>query len=74
MKLLVKNRLNDPIHVALGDHLQVSHECNGRRRVVADFRIKVADTFNTVFIAALEPGDMGFARGYIGGIVQENPE
>jgi len=71
MRILVKNRLNDPIRVFPDDHVQVSHECNGHRRVVADIRIKEADTFNTAFVAALEPGEMGLARGYIGGIVQE---
>ena len=71
MKMLVKNRLREPIRVLPGNHVAVTHVHNGCSRTVADIKITAADTFNTAFIATLEPGDMGFARGYIGGIAQE---
>jgi hypothetical protein len=46
----------------------------GCRRVVADIKVREPDTFNTAFITALDPGETGFARGYISGIVQEEDE
>jgi hypothetical protein len=39
---------------------------------VADIAVKAAATFNTAFIATLEPGEAGFEHGYVGGIAQEN--
>ncbi len=71
MKMLVKNHLTDPIRVFPGDHVQVRHTCGDRSRIVADIKVREAGSFNTAFIAALEPGEMGFEGGYIGGIVQE---
>jgi len=71
MRMLVKNRLSDPIRVFPGDHVMVTHRQGRNERVVADIKIREADSFNTAFIAAVEPGEMGFARGYVGGIVQE---
>ena len=71
MRMLVKNRPKETIALFPDDHVQVSLERSGERRVVADIKVREADIFNTAFIAALEPGGMGFARGYVGGIVQE---
>lgn len=71
MKMLVKNRLNNPICIAPGDHIQVCHTRGDQSRVVADIKVREAGSFNTAFIATLEPGEMGFECGYIGGIVQE---
>jgi len=67
MRMLSKNRLKTPIRVCPGDHVRVS----SKGTVVADIKVREPDTFNTAFIAALDPGDMGFARGYVGGIAQE---
>lgn len=72
MKLRAKTLLSEPIRVAPGDHVHVVHRRGDRERIVADLCIREADSFNTAFIMELEPGDLGFARGFIGGIAQED--
>jgi len=73
MKMLTKNRLGNPIRVCPGDRVTVRHDRHdGLVETVAEVAITEAGTFNTAFIAKLEPGDMCFSRGLVGGIAQED--
>lgn len=71
MKMLVKNHLKTPIQIFPGDHVTVTHKRGSAERVVADWGVKESGSYNTAFVAELEPGDIGFSRGYVGGIAQE---
>lgn len=72
MKILVKNHLAEPIQTFPGDRVRIKHRRGGGAwREVAVIEITEPTTYNTVFIAQLEPGEAGFERGLVGGIAQE---